>query len=88
MIEDEEKIRRGGPEEENHQTSTARKIEIILSRKKSLDLKSLFYPSLHPLVVLPPPIEDRVFLIEGAPGAGKSTLALHVCHQWAQGATG
>ena len=26
-------------------------------------------------------------LIEGAPGGGKSTLALHICHQWAQGAS-
>ena len=28
----------------------------------------------------------RTILIEGAPGGGKSTLALHICHQWAQGA--
>ena len=29
----------------------------------------------------------RIILIEGAPGGGKSTLALHICHQWAQGAS-
>ena len=29
----------------------------------------------------------RKILIEGAPGGGKSTLALHICHQWAQGAS-
>ena len=29
----------------------------------------------------------RTILIEGAPGTGKSTLALHICHQWAQGAS-
>ena len=40
-----------------------------------------------PLVVLPPPPPGRVCLIEGAPGGGKSTLALHICHQWAQGAS-
>ena len=34
-------------------------------------------------LVLPNP---RTILIEGAPGGGKSTLALHICHQWAQGA--
>ena len=28
-----------------------------------------------------------MFVIEGAPGGGKSTLALHICHQWAQGAS-
>ena len=42
---------------------------------ESLDLLSL---------VLPNP---RTILIEGAPGGGKSTLALHICHQWAQGAS-
>ena len=29
----------------------------------------------------------RTILIEGAPGGGKSTLALHICHQWAQDAS-
>ena len=29
----------------------------------------------------------KKFVIEGAPGGGKSTLALHICHQWAQGAS-
>ena len=24
-------------------------------------------------------------LIEGAPGSGKSTLVLHICHEWAEG---
>ena len=39
-------------------------------------------PSLEVLTL--PPLKRRVFLIEGAPGAGKSTLVLHVCHEWAQ----
>ena len=53
------------------------------------NLHNLFLPP-QPLVVLPsprPPLLDRVFVIEGAPGGGKSTLALHICHQWAQGAS-
>ena len=37
-----------------------------------LDLVSLLRPN------------PRTILIEGAPGGGKSTLALHICHQWAQ----
>ena len=85
MIEDE-KIRRGGPEEEMIRLAQQGKIETILSHKISLDLKNLF-SSLYPLVLLPPPSADRVFLIEGAPGIGKSTLALHICLQWAQGAS-
>ena len=28
----------------------------------------------------------KTILIEGAPGGGKSTLAFHICHHWAQGA--
>ena len=31
----------------------------------------------------PPPPRPRVLIIEGAPGGGKSTLALHICHKWA-----
>ena len=40
-----------------------------------LDLLSLLRPN------------PRTILIEGAPGGGKSTIALHICHQWAQGAS-
>ena len=42
-------------------------------------LKRSFLSSLQP--------NPRTILIEGAPGGGKSTLALHICHQWAQGAS-
>ena len=57
---------------------------------KTIYLNDLFpFPprSPQPLVVLPPPPPGRLCLIEGAPGGGKSTLALHICHQWAQGAS-
>ena len=27
-------------------------------------------------------LEQRIILIEGAPGCGKSTLSLHICHEW------
>ena len=90
MIKDEE-MRRGGPEEEMIRLAQQGKIETIVGRKESIDLHNLFPPvRSQPLVVLPPPPPPppgRVFLIEGAPGGGKSTLALHICHQWALGAS-
>ena len=82
-----EKIRRGGPDEEMIRLAQQGKIETILCNKESIDLHNLLPPP-RPLVVLPPPPPPgRVFLIEGAPGAGKSTLALHICHEWAQDAS-
>ena len=92
MIKDEQ-IRRGGPEEEMIRLAQQGKIETILRHKESIDLVDLFpFPPQspqppQPLVLLPPPPSGRVCLIEGAPGGGKSTFALHICHQWAQGAS-
>ena len=83
MIKDEE-MRRGGPEEEMVRLAQQGKIETIVRRKESIDLHNLFWK----IELLPPSSPPhRVFLIEGAPGGGKSTLALHICHQWAQGAS-
>ena len=79
-------LRRGKREEEMVRLAHLGRIETILHRKTSINLYNLFVP--QPLVVLPPPPPSpRVILIEGAPGGGKSTLALHICHQWAQGAS-
>ena len=63
------------------------KIETILGHKESIDLCNLFTPQI-PLVVLPsPPPPPSRYLVEGAPGGGKSTFAFHICHQWAQDAS-
>ena len=57
-----------------------------MSYKEPMNLNNLFtIDSMQPLVVLPPPAPPRVLLIEGVPGGGKSTLALHICHKWARG---
>ena len=87
MIKEEE-LRRGGPEEEMIKLAHQGKIEMILGHKKAIDLHNLI-PAPEPLVVLPPPPPPppSKCLIEGAPGGGKSTLSLHICHQWAQGAS-
>ena len=51
-------------------------------------VRSFAKPSLRQPQIVPPHAPPcRVCLIEGAPGVGKSTLALHICHQWAQGAS-
>ena len=78
-------LRRGGPEEEMVRLAQQGRIETIMSHKTTIDLNSLLVTE-QPLVVLPPPPPPRAILIEGPPGGGKSTLALHFCHQWAQGA--
>ena len=77
-------LRRGDREEEMVRLANLGRIETIMRHKKQINLDNTF-STLQPLVVLPPPPPPRVILIEGAPGGGKSTLALHFCHKWAQG---
>ena len=72
-------LRRGDREEEMVRLAQQGRIETILDRKSSIDLDNLFQAQQPP--------HPRVILIEGAPGGGKSTLALHICHKWAQGAS-
>ena len=80
--------RRGDREEEMVRLAQQGRIETIMSYKEPINFENLFQqqvPQEQPLVVLPPPPPyPRVLLIEGAPGGGKSTLALHFCNQWAQ----
>ena len=86
MIGNKWEIRRGDREEEMVRLAQQGRIETIMSYKEPIDLNNLFAINLmQPLVVLPPPAPPRVILIEGAPGGGKSTLALHICHKWARG---
>ena len=77
-------LRRGDREEEMVRLAQLGRIETIMSYKEPIVLNNIF-STIQPLVVLPPPPHTRVILIEGAPGGGKSTLALHICHRWAQG---
>ena len=47
------------------------KIDDILQRKVPITLEQIFEKT-----------EQKKILIEGAPGCGKSTLSLHICHEW------
>ena len=51
-------------------------IEEIVAKKSNVELKNLFHLD---------EAERKVVLIEGAPGAGKSTLAWHICQKWKSG---
>ena len=100
MIKDEE-LRRGEPEEEMIKLAQQGKIETILDHKEQIALDQLFEKDCNTDSISSPPSytslgfnqpsllqqNPRTILIEGAPGGGKSTLALHICHQWAQGAS-
>ena len=79
-------IRRGGPEEEMIRLAQQGNVETILRHKESINLVDLF-PSPQQSPNPPSSPQGRICLIEGAPGGGKSTFALHICHQWAQGAS-
>ena len=53
------------------------KVDDILRRKVPTELGQIFDK-----------IEEgkqKKVLIEGAPGCGKSTLSLHICHEWTAG---
>ena len=79
-------LRRGDREEEMVRLAQQGRIETIMSYKEPTVLNNLFaINSMQPLVEVPPPDPPRVILIEGVPGGGKSTLAFHICHKWAQG---
>ena len=51
-------------------------VDDIMRRKTSIELKNLFKLD---------DIKRKIILIEGAPGAGKSTLAWHIIQKWESG---
>ena len=53
------------------------KVDDILKRKVPIELKNVFTGIKEG--------QQRKVLIEGAPGCGKSTLSLHICHEWMEG---
>ena len=48
-------------------------VDEVMTKKSNVNLEDLFHLD---------QAERKVILIEGAPGAGKSTLAWHICQKW------
>ena len=69
-------IQRGPIDEELVRLTLKGNVEDIMRRKSSIELKNLFKLDNR---------KRKVILIEGAPGAGKSTLAWHICQKWGSG---
>ena len=63
-------------DEELVQLTLRGNVDDIMRRKSSIELKNLFKLD---------DIKRKIILIEGAPGAGKSTLAWHIVQKWESG---
>ena len=74
----EEPLRRGPVNEELARLMLRGDVIDIMQRKTAIELEDLFKPAVHGK-------RRQVVLIEGAPGAGKSTLAWHICEKWESG---
>ena len=69
-------IQRGPIDEELVRRMLEGNVDDIMRRKSSIELKNLFKLDNR---------RRKIILIEGAPGAGKSTLAWHICQKWESG---
>ena len=69
-------IQRCPIDEELVQMTLRGNVDDIMRRKSSIELINLFKLDNR---------RRKIILIEGAPGAGKSTLAWHVCQKWESG---
>ena len=67
------KIRRRHIDDEFLRMTITGKIDDILERKIPIQLEGIFSE------------EQKVVLLEGAPGCGKSTLSVHISQQWGEG---
>ncbi len=71
-----EKLRRHEINNQFVQQTITGKVDDILHMKTPVELKSIFKGV---------PSDRKVVLIEGAPGAGKSSLSLNICKKWSDG---
>ena len=69
-------IQRGPIDEELVRLTLMGNVDDIMRKKSSIELKNLFKHDNR---------KREIVLIEGAPGAGRSTLAWHICLKWESG---
>ena len=75
-----------GIQEALSQLAKREKIEDVLFCEKASSLPDIFLPSPRDLPPHSSTQLPRVLVVEGPTGVGKSTLALHICHEWARSA--
>ena len=71
-----ERIQRGKIDDNFVQKSIRGQIDDILLKKSPIKLENIFSKIEG---------ERKVILIDGAPGSGKTSLTVHVCHRWSRG---
>ena len=71
-----ETVQRGHIEDRFVQMTISGRVDDILHAKSPVELEHIFRNTLH---------GGEIILIEGAPGSGKSTLTVHICHKWGKG---
>ena len=76
MIEHKEIVQRGPSDAELVRLTLRGNADDIMRKKTGVKLENLFVLDEE---------KRKVILIEGAPGAGKSTLAWHICQKWESG---
>ena len=57
------------------QKTISGKVDTVLEQSVTIELEDIFQET----------DQQRLVLIDGAPGSGKSTLSLHICHLWSEG---
>ncbi len=76
MIHTDEVVRRMPLDEELIRLTLRGNVDDIMKMRSSIQLENIF--TCNTLMSK----DRKVVLIEGAPGAGKSTLAWHICQKW------
>ena len=72
---DSERVRRGYMKDDVVREKTVLRVDCVLKKKIPIELKDILKECKGLQKVL----------MEGGPGCGKSTLSLHICHQWREG---